>query len=227
MKFHCGQMWIAYISDYGSAERPRNRKTGVNHRGANLRDAARKSLVYKYTGGRIKIHATQQKTATAFGRRGAPARFEPRAIHVEFIGRSMHEIWKKRFIRKYVGFIYRYGAYEWRGTTSCPPPSFLSPRDPRILYRLPPLVPHRSSAYAGNIYFYYNHLPLSWVNRFLVTVARIDPDVLTALMLPEINKSREFELSLPRLFVIPCGHRRWSIYSCKFYERDGFNIRFP
>lgn len=40
MKFHCGQMWITYISDYGSAERRRNRKADVNHF-ANLRNAVR------------------------------------------------------------------------------------------------------------------------------------------------------------------------------------------
>jgi len=40
MKFYCGQMWITYISDYGSAERWRNRKTDVNHF-ANLYNAVR------------------------------------------------------------------------------------------------------------------------------------------------------------------------------------------
>lgn len=40
----------------------------------------------------------------------------------------------------------------------------------------------------------------SWVNRFLVTPVRIDPDALAAPTLPEINKSGKFELSPTVLF---------------------------
>lgn len=59
-------------------------------------------------------------------------------------------------------------------------------------------TPHSSRSvriYAENIYFYYNHFPCSWVNRFLVTTpVRIDPDALASLTLTEINKSAKFEL---------------------------------
>lgn len=96
----------------------------------------------------------------------------------------MQEIWKKRFIRKYVDFIYRYGAYK-RETTSYPPPLFLPLQPP---YFTVPARPARF-AYIGNIYFYYGHLSRSWVNRFLVTApVEIDSDAFAAPMLPEINK---------------------------------------
>lgn len=84
---------------------------------------------------------------------------------------------------------------------------------------LPPFVPFGSHIYAENIYFYYNHHPCSWVNRFLVTaLVRIDPDALASLTLPGINKSAKFELFPSFSSVISRLSCRWDIYPCKFYE---------
>lgn len=103
IKFYCGQMWITYISDYRSTEKRRNRKTDINHC-TNLRNAVR-TIIHKYTGSRIKIHATaQQKMASAFESIEAP--LLPRAIHIEFIGRSMHEIWKKNDLFRNMSALY-------------------------------------------------------------------------------------------------------------------------
>lgn len=51
-------------------------------------------------------------------------------------------------------------------------------------------------AYAGNIYFYYNHLPrVSPESTDFLSSVRIDPDTLAASRtFPEINKSGKFEL---------------------------------
>lgn len=91
-------------------------------------------------------------------------------------------------------------------------PPYFTPPPP------PPLVPLS----AEDIYFYYNHLPRSLLSQQISChrcANRSWRAHAGSLMLPEINKSREFELSLPRPSVIPSrDHRRWNIYSCKFYE---------
>lgn len=142
MKFHCGQMWIAYISDYGSAERPRNRKTGVNHLGANLCDAVRKSLVHKYTGGRIKIHATQQKTATTLEHRNAPslpfATSHPRRVYRSFYARDLKKTIYSEICRLYISL--------WSvrvGNNVVPSAAFSLPSRPPY-FTACPLVPLRS-----------------------------------------------------------------------------------
>jgi len=165
MKFRCGQMWIAYISDYGSAEKRRNRKTGINHY-ANLRNAVR-TIIHKYTGGRIKIHATaQQKMASASESIGAP--LLPRAIHIEFIGRSMHEIWKKNDLFGNMSALYIVMEHT-SGKRRRVLRHLFSLRDPRTSPF--PHVPFGSHTPRIFIFITTTYRAPSWVNRFLVTSA--------------------------------------------------------
>jgi len=105
----------------------------------------------------------------------------PRTVR-EFIGRSMHEIWKKRFIRKYVGFIYRYGAYKRETTLRPPPPSLPS----RFLLLRSRLVRIRRE------YLFLlqpSTTPLPESTDFLSPLP-IDFDAVP--IFPEINKSEKF-----------------------------------
>lgn len=129
-------MQITYISDYGSAERRHNRKTGVNR----FRESAQRrthTIVHKYIGGRIKIRTTaQQKTASASGR------VSVRPPHRELSTSSLSVVLCKRFEKNdlFGNMSALYIVMEHTcGKRRRALHHLFSPRDPRTL--LSPLVP--------------------------------------------------------------------------------------
>jgi len=147
MKFHCGQMWITYISDYGSVERWRNRKTDVNHF-ANLRNAV-------YTRVSINISIAENKSVQQhrkWHRLEREYRYDSFStshspVYWSFYGKDLKKIIYSEICRLYVSLKHtsekRYHAFN------------------HLFFLCNPLVLYCSCSsrsrfiYIGNIYFYY------------------------------------------------------------------------
>lgn len=170
MKFHCGQMWITYISDYGSVERWRNRKTDVNHF-ANLRNAV-------YTRSSINISVAENKSVQQhrkWHRLQREYRYDslgmsyPR-VYWSFYGKDLKKTIYSEICRLYVSLEHTSEKRRHAFHHLFSPCDFLR----TLLSLLVPLAVHIHWEYLFLLQSI--QLSRSWVNRFLVTLARIDSD---------------------------------------------------